>query len=142
MSRVRAPLSELPVNSQPQEGKSLNHLALHIISHWTAPTSAQASKRKRADSPELSLAKRLLAQPLPPAPAVPFAVPAGATLTTRELAAVARSQARETWQRLVDGYTDKSGSGYDGAVTNEAGCLLAQKTANRDVSYPARTRAH
>jgi hypothetical protein len=64
-----------------------------------------------------------------PAPAAATASP-----TNLELAKVGREQARETMQRLVDGYQDKSGSSYGPAVRNEAGCVLAQKAPNRAVS--------
>ena len=40
-------------------------------------------------------------------------------------------QALATLERLRSGYTDKSGSGYPAAETNEAGCTLVRKGANR-----------
>lgn len=58
--------------------------------------------------------------------------PASATLTA--LAAISPTTARKTLQRLIDGYTDpRSGSGYAAAKGNGAGCILAQKQANRTV---------
>ncbi|MEJ9158780.1 hypothetical protein P4K11_32865, partial [Bacillus cereus] len=57
-----------------------------------------------------------------------------------ELRTISKNTALQTWKRLVDGYTDKSNSGYEPAVREENGCLLAQKAPNRDVShaFPAR----
>ena len=52
----------------------------------------------------------------------------------RELRSVSPSAARDTLERLVHGYTDKSGAGYPAALTNASGCVLAQKGANRKVS--------
>ncbi|KAI3392399.1 hypothetical protein diail_5750 [Diaporthe ilicicola] len=49
----------------------------------------------------------------------------------RELRSVTPSAARDTLERLVNGYTDKSGAGYPAALTNAKGCVLAQKGANR-----------
>lgn len=58
------------------------------------------------------------------------------TKTASELAQVSRNVAQTTVQRLLDGYRDKSGASYPAAITNAAGCLLAQKTPNRsDNSY-------
>jgi len=51
-----------------------------------------------------------------------------------ELATVTREQARLTVERLIAGYADKSGSSYSPALSNEAGCILAQKAPNRAVS--------
>jgi ABC-type Fe2+-enterobactin transport system substrate-binding protein len=36
--------------------------------------------------------------------------------------------------RLIAGYSDKSGSTYPAAISNEAGCILVQKKPNRLVS--------
>ena len=47
---------------------------------------------------------------------------------------VTREQARLTVERLIAGYADKSGSSYGPALSNEAGCILAQKAPNRAVS--------
>jgi hypothetical protein len=51
--------------------------------------------------------------------------------TLGELANVTREQARITWDRLCDGYTDKSHAGYGPAKRNLAGCILVQKGCNR-----------
>lgn len=47
-----------------------------------------------------------------------------------------------TWERLRDGYTDKSGKGYGPAIRTPAGCLLCQKAPNRDVSPQRKPPAH
>jgi len=47
------------------------------------------------------------------------------------LSAVTPALAAETLQRLIEGYSDKSGSQYGPATTNLAGCQLAQKAPNR-----------
>lgn len=52
--------------------------------------------------------------------------------TAQQLLAVSVEQAQKTLQRLIDGYTQKSGQGYPGMKTNLAGCWLAQKSPNRD----------
>lgn len=41
---------------------------------------------------------------------------------------------RSSIARLVEGYTDNIGRGYDAAVVTETGCIIAQKAANRAVN--------
>lgn len=53
--------------------------------------------------------------------------------TIIELRRVTQDNAAATIQRLIDGYSDKSGANYSAAVANSRGCLLAQKGANRKV---------
>ena len=65
--------------------------------------------------------------------------PAKQSRTATELANVTRSQAAATIARLRAGYRDKSGAGYPAALTNEAGCVLVQKTPNRAVSLGLQT---
>lgn len=62
-----------------------------------------------------------------------------ASRSLEALGRMSREDAQETLMRLVDGYKDKSGSGYDAAVRTPSGCLIAQKVGNRaneDTSYP------
>ncbi|KAH8688024.1 hypothetical protein GQ44DRAFT_833247 [Phaeosphaeriaceae sp. PMI808] len=47
------------------------------------------------------------------------------------LAALSRALATTTLDRLIQGYQNKSGSGYGPATSNAAGCLLCQKGTNR-----------
>lgn len=69
------------------------------------------------------------AHPLtPPTPAKP------SSKATDALAEVSPELALRTLERLIQGYQDKSGSGYAAATTNLAGCVLVQKGANRLVS--------
>lgn len=60
-----------------------------------------------------------------------FAVPPPATTTIGELREVSAAVALSTLSRLINGYTDKSKSGYPAATTNSSGCTLAQKSPNR-----------
>lgn len=52
--------------------------------------------------------------------------------TSAALSEVTPEQARATVHRLIEGYQDKSGSGYPRAKHTTAGCLIAQKAGNRD----------
>jgi hypothetical protein len=54
--------------------------------------------------------------------------------TAEELAGITKEQALAALARLTASYRDKSGAGYPAAVSNEAGCILAQKMPNRAVS--------
>lgn len=66
--------------------------------------------------------------------------PAKKSRTALELADIDQAQARTTLARLRHGYRDKSsGSGYPAALSNEAGCILAQKAPNREVSLRIET---
>lgn len=65
--------------------------------------------------------------------ALPLAAAAATSATLSALGGISRSLAAATLERLVSGYQDKSGSSYGPALRNEAGCLLAQKGANRAV---------
>jgi hypothetical protein len=49
-----------------------------------------------------------------------------------QLREVSKESAIAAVARLVNGYTDKSGSGYGPATTNSKGCILCQKAPNRD----------
>jgi len=55
------------------------------------------------------------------------------TQTAKELRALDKDVAVETWERLRDGWKG-TGKGYEAAVVNEAGCILCQKPTNREVS--------
>jgi hypothetical protein len=70
----------------------------------------------------------------PAAPALPPTTTRPVSRTLKELHEVTWQTARRTVQRLVDGYQDRSGSGYGAAVSNSKGCLLVQKAPNRQVS--------
>lgn len=56
------------------------------------------------------------------------------SIAMTELRNLSIGLAMRTWQRLCDGYTDKSGQSYNKAKKDEdRGCLLAQKQPNRTV---------
>ena len=61
-------------------------------------------------------------------------VPKTESETSAQLRALSREQARETLDRLIAGYTDKSGHGYPAATTNATDCMLVGKAPNRSVS--------
>lgn len=64
---------------------------------------------------------------LPPAKAI-----RKESATTTELRALSPELSRLTLERLLNGYSDKSGSGYGPVLTNNIGCKLVQKSPNRD----------
>jgi len=86
-------------------------------------------KRKALSSIDGNTPTKIKTDPeqLPPKPPA-VSAPSKALIA---LATVTPTQALATLQRLIDGYTDKSGSGYPAAATNLAGCVLVQKGANR-----------
>jgi hypothetical protein len=65
-----------------------------------------------------------------PAPAPDVETPQD-NKTLAELKMISRQDALLAWERLRDGYRDKSGSGYAAATREENGCIIANKQANR-----------
>jgi hypothetical protein len=57
--------------------------------------------------------------------------PKAESKSNAELRLLSASAAAVAIARLVNGYTDKSGSGYSPAIRTSSGCLLAQKGVNR-----------
>ncbi|KAM3425882.1 hypothetical protein MY4824_010140, partial [Beauveria thailandica] len=96
------------------------------------PTKRQASMKnfllaaRTPRLPESAQEKPLLTDAAAPADT--------SSKTLAELRVISKNTALQTWKRLVNGYTDKSNSGYEPAVREENGCLLAQKAPNRDVN--------
>lgn len=85
-----------------------------------ASSPPSPKRRRRSPAPAVSI-PAFAAPPFPAPPPAP----------THWVEDVPRSRWEAALGRLVDGYVDKSGSGYPAAATNGLGCLLGQKGTNR-----------
>ncbi|EJP63260.1 uncharacterized protein BBA_07860 [Beauveria bassiana ARSEF 2860] len=96
---------------------------------FTAADTEQERPTKRQASTKnfLLAASPWLPEPVQKKPLITdAATPAdSSSKTLAELRTISKNTALQTWKRLVNGYTDKSNSGYKPAIREENSYLLA-----------------